>query len=378
MRCVVRKVACVVTAALALCLPGPTRAGVATPTPLFVNGTHGYACYRIPALVTLPDGTLLAFAEGRHHTCGDFGNVQIVLRASHDDGKTWGAMRVVARNGTLQAGNASPVVDTLDPRFPRGRVILVYCTGDAPERDVIAGHGTRRVWYVASTDDGATWSAPVDITASVKRPSWNAYATGPGHALQLKTGPHSGRIIVAANHTVAGDRSAAQSEANTFYSDDHGRTWHLGATLDVPGTNESTVAQGPRGTLVMNSRDQTGASRARIIAISHDGGAHWATHFIARDLPDPVCQGSMLGYTTPSGQRVLLFSNPGSASKRIDLTISASLDGGHTWPKRTLIHAGPSAYSDITVIPGGKLGIVFEHGSDAGIWFVTQRIATLS
>lgn len=370
---------CLMVVLTAWCFAGlpPAAATDNALTPIFVNGTHGYRCYRIPAIVTMPDGTLLAFAEGRHGGCADFGDVQIVERVSHDQGKTWGALRIVARNGKLQADNAVPVVDTLAPRFPHGRILLVYCTGNAPESAIIQGTGTRRVWYVASTDDGATWSTPVEITSSVKQPSWNAYATGPGHGLQLHAGPHAGRIIIAANHTVAGDHSAAQSEANAFYSDDHGRTWHLGATLDVPGGNESTVAAGPDGSVVMNSRDQTGKSHARLIAISRDGAARWNAHFIAHDLPDPVCQGSTLGYTTPQGKRVLLSSNPGSTTARVDLTISASFDGGHTWPKHTLIHKGPSAYSDITVMRDGMLGIVFERGSNGGIVFTSRKLQTL-
>ncbi len=344
----------------------------AGPVSVFANGTESYRCFRIPAIVQTPDGTLLAFAEGRRKSCADFGNVRIVLRTSKDAGKTWSALHVVASNGHPQTGNPSPVVDTLDPRYPRGRVFLFYNTGDAPESAIDRGQGTRRTWYRTSVDDGATWSAPVDITASVKLPSWRGYAVGPGHALQLTQGPHAGRIVVAANHTTGGPPST--SEAHTFFSDDHGRTWHLRATVAWPGSNESTVAQGANGSVVMNSRDQSGKSHARILSISNDGAAHWKSTFVAHDLPDAICEGSMIAYSPQKGVPVLLFSNAANTKERRDLTISVSRDNGHTWPKHTLIDPGPSAYSDLVIMRNGRLGILWEQGR-TGIVFLARPLA---
>lgn len=370
--CVVAGLIATFTAPNGNALPIPKDAAF-----VFANGTDGYKCFRIPALVQTPDGTLMAFAEGRRNSCNDFGDIQIVMKTSRNHGKSWSPLRVVATNGNLQAGNPAPVVDTLDTRYPKGRVFLVYNTGDASEAAVRKGNGIRRVWYRTSADDGASWAEPVEITASVKLPSWRSYATGPGHALQLTHGTYSGRIVVAANHSEGAAESAGQTEAHTFFSDDHGRTWHLGATLAWPGSNESTTAQAHDGAVVMSSRDQSGKSHARIIAISSDGAEHWGKSFIARDLPDPVCQGSMISYALKKDQTALLFSNAGSTSDRTNLTISVSKDGGTTWPKHTLVYAGPSAYSDIAVISRGRLGILWEYGSNGGILFTARKIHSL-
>jgi len=346
-------------------------------TPIFANGTEGYTCFRIPAIVRTQSGTLLAFAEARRDGCGDFGNVRVVMRRSRNGGKTWGLLETVAENGKLQADNAAPVVDTMDPRYPRGRIFLVYTTGDAPESMVMQGKGTRRVWYRTSADDGATWAAPVEITESVKAASWRAFATGPGHALQLTEGAHAGRIVVAAYHSQGDPKPGGLSyAASTFFSDDHGSTWHSGATVNVPGSNESTAAEGPDGSVVMNSRDQSG-SRARIVSISKDGSESWETTLVAHDLPDPVCQGSMIEYAPAKGRRVLLFSNAGDRAERWNLTISVSSDGGRTWPKHTVLYAGPAAYSDIVLMPKGRLGILWERGDEGGIVFMVRTIGPL-
>ena len=345
--------------------------------PIFANGTEGYTCFRIPAVVRTPDGTLLAFAEARLNSCADFGNVRIVMRSSRNSGKRWSPLETVAENGTLQAGNAAPVVDMLDPQYPRGRVFLIYSTGDAPESAVLQGKGTRRVWYRTSVDDGSAWTAPVEITANVKLPSWREYSTGPGHALQLTEGPHAGRIVVAAYHSEGPPQPNGRSfEANAFSSDDHGRTWHLSATVAVPGSNESTAAQSAGDTVVINSRDQSG-SHARILSISKDGSQQWDSTFIARDLPDPGCEGSMISYTLSNNRSVLLFSNAGNPLSRWNLTVSVSMDGGLTWPKHTIIYPGPAAYSDIVVMSKGRLGILWERGNEGGIIFFTRSIHSL-
>lgn len=369
----------IVTSLIAFCLAlTPALASAKNAIiPVFANGDNGYKCFRIPAIVATPDGALLAFAEGRRNGCNDFGDIQIVMRISRNQGKTWGPLQVVARNGNLQAGNPVPVVDTRDAHYPKGRVLLVYNTGDASEAAVREGKGTRRIWYVASMDDGATWGNPVEITATVKLPSWRSYATGPGHGLLLTSGPHAGRIVIAANHSEGDAHSASETMAHAFFSDDHGSTWHLGDTLAVPGTNESTAAESGDGSVVMNSRDQSGKSRARVIAISSSGAEHWDRHIIAHDLPDPVCQGSMLTYAPKKGKPTLLFSNAASTTNRVNLTLSVSRDGGLTWPKHTTIDAGPSAYSDIVIMKQGTLGIIWERGSDNGIFFTTRKIKSL-
>ena len=137
---------------------------------VFKSGTEGHKSYRIPAVIGLPDRQLLAFAEGRVNGSNDFGDINIVLKRSIDNGKTWDPVSTVVDYDTLQAGNPAPVVDLTDPEFSKGRIFLFYNTGNNHEDEVRKGKGYREVWYITSSDGGITWSDAVNITTQVHRP----------------------------------------------------------------------------------------------------------------------------------------------------------------------------------------------------------------
>ena len=371
--------------ACATTAPKPTSTGTVStmttaPAPdlvetvVFQNGEGGYKCYRIPAIVRAPNGELLALAEGRVTDCGDFGDVDIVMRSSTDGGKTWGAVNRAADYGQFQVGNPAPVFDLTDPKYPNGRLFLVYNTGTASEADVRAGRAIREVWYVTSTNNGESWSEPVNITTQVNRPNkpdmnpaytfyedWRSYANTPGHALQLTQGARKGRIFVAANHSAGPPQPQFRDyRAHGFFSDNHGKTWQLSNTILYPGGNESTAAETGDGGVLMNIRDQSGSVKNRLLAYSSDGGKSWEAVRVAQDLPDPVCQGSIINYKTPAGQNVLLFSNANSQTKREKLTVRVSPDDGKSWSAGKEIYAGSAAYSDLVVQSDGRIGVLYE------------------
>lgn len=342
-------------------------------TVVFRNESDGYTCYRIPAIVKAPSGELLAFAEGRRTDCGDFGDVDIVLRTSRDNGQTWSPLRVVADYGAAQVGNPAPVFDLTDSRFPAGRLFLLYNTGTASEKEVRAGKAIREIWCKTSTDDGKTWSEPVNITTSVNRPNkpdvnpqytfsedWRSYANTPGHALQIQHGRYKGRLFVAANHSEGAPQPQFRDyRAHGYYSDNHGKTWKLSSTLSYPGGNESTAAETSTGSLLMNSRNQSGDVKNRLLAFSTNAGETWNQVTVASDLPDPVCQGSMINYQRGS-EAVLLFANPNSQTKREKLTVRVSQNDGKSWSVGREVYSGPAAYSDLVIQQDGRVGILYE------------------
>lgn len=340
--------------------------------PVFVSGTEGYKSFRIPAIVKAKNGDLLAFCEGRVQGSNDFGDIKIVLRRSTDKGKTWSALQVVASNYTLQAGNPAPVVDLSDPRFPQGRIFLFYNTGNNYEMELRKGKGHRNVLYKTSIDNGKTWSGPTDITLQVNRinqpeinPLWNfkedwrSYANTPGHAMQFDEGKYKGRIYVAANHSSGNPRPELRDyQAHGYYTDDHGATFHLSETVPFEGSNESTAAQLMNNSLMMNSRNQTG--KYRVVSLSKDGGETWDTTFVDHNLPDPVCEGSLLNIGTKKGRSVLAFCNNVSQMKRDSLTLQISFDEGKTWDKKFLIALKSIGYSDIVKISKKTIGVLYE------------------
>ncbi len=359
---------------------------------VYTSGQEGHKTYRIPAIIKNKQGHLLAFAEGRVNGSGDFGDINIVLKISRDQGRTWSALATLVDYQDLQAGNPTPILDTTDPRFPKGRMFLFYNTGNNHENEIREGKGLREVWYITSTDGGLTWSSAVNITSQVHRPNqpsrntaytfkedWRHYANGPGHGMQFTQGPHAGRMLIAANHS-EGPRGERGSDyrAHTFYTDDHGDTFHLGASIAIPGSNESSAAEISGGKLLLNIRNQRGDIRQRIIGLSEDGSASWKETYFDPQLPDPICQGSILTIAQKKQAFTLAFSNAADTKNRDNLTIRISQDDGRTWPISIPVDNGASsgespkdftAYSDLVLLDSKNIGIVYERKDYSQIVF---------
>ncbi len=359
--------------------------------PVFTSGTEGHKSYRIPAIITLPNNDLLAFCEGRVNGTGDFGDINIVMKKSTNHGSTWDKLKTVVDADSLQAGNPAPVVDLADPAFPRGRIFLFYNTGNNHEGEVRKGKGLREVWYKTSVDDGVTWSNAVNITTQVHRPKqpltnpaynfpddWRSYANTPGHALQFANGKYKGRVYVAANHSTGEPKKRAEDYfAHGFYTDDHGKTFHLSETINMPGGNEATAAETSNGGLIFNARNQRGDVKARIVANSNDGGQTWQHISFDKSLPDPVCEGSILNIGMEKGKHILAFCNAADTVRRNNLTLRISFDEGVTWRKKILIDKADdpenndfTAYSDIVMMSKNEIGVLYERNGYAQIVFI--------
>ncbi|MBD1430133.1 sialidase family protein [Sphingobacterium litopenaei] len=362
---------------------------------VFKSGDDGYASYRIPAIVKGKSGDLIAFSEGRVDHAGDFGNVDIVYKVSKDGGKTWGKLQIAVDYDKLQAGNPAPVVDLLDPAYPKGRVFLFYNTGNDHEGDVRKGKGLREVWYIVSNDGGQSWSQPVNITAQVHRPKqpqinpeynfkedWRTYANTPGHGFQFVSGPNKGRIYIAGNHN-AGDPLPGNKDwnAHAYYSDDHGKTFKLSEKVPFASTNESLAAQIGENSVYMSSRNQSYTPKTRIISISHDGGQTWISSAPDTNLPDPINQASVLSWK--KGKKfILAHSNAADENKRDNLTLRLSKDQGKTWYFNKVVAKSPegykggayAAYSDIVLLKKNSIGVLYEKDGYKEIVFVPVAI----
>jgi sialidase-1 len=324
-------------------------------TDVFVAGETGYNTFRIPAVIAAGDGTLLAFAEARREGAGDAGDIDLVLKRSRDGGSSWSPLQVIGDNGPNTFGNPCPVVDRATGTI---WLLTTQNRGTDREKDIIAGtsQAGRSVWVLKSTDHGATWSAPADITASVKQADWTWYATGPGIGIQTR----NGRLVIPANHAAAG---SGTHHSHVFFSDDGGRTWQPGGSADA-GTNESQIVELADGRLMLNMRNHPPRpENFRMIALSGDGGRTWSAATPDKTLIEPPAQASLLRLTkAPDRDRNrLLFSNPASP-RRERMTVRLSEDEGASWPWSRIVHEGPAAYSSLVALPDGAIGLLFERG----------------
>jgi sialidase-1 len=338
-------------------------------TEVFAAGADGYHTYRIPSVVLTRAGTLLAFAEARRGGAGDAGDIDLVLKRSGDGGATWSALQVIGDDGANTFGNPCAVVDS---RTGTVWLLSTHNLGTDREKDIIAGAsaGSRTVWVMKSTDDGRTWSPPIDISASVKERGWTWYATGPG--VGIETG--SGRFVIPANHADA----SGVHRSHLILSDDRGGSWRLGASADA-GTNESQVVELTGGRLMLNMRNHPPRTENhRLVATSLDGGRTLSATSPDAALVEPPAQASLLRLTTSAthDRNRLLFANPASA-RRERMTVRLSYDEGASWPVSKRIHDGPSAYSSLVVLPDLSIGLLFERGAASPYENVTFARFTL-
>lgn len=337
-------------------------------TDVFLSGQEGYVSIRIPAVLVTKQGTVLAFAEGRQRPKDQAEN-DIVFKRSTDGGKSWSRLQVIHEDGTNSLNNPTAVQDE-----KTGRIFLMYqrIPGHLTEHSKEIALGAEgpdvyRNLLVWSDDDGLTWSKPLDVTASTKRPERaTTIASGPGIGIQLTRGPHKGRLIMPFNE---GPFWKWQNFA--VYSDDSGKTWQYGADVPSPmlpdgkggersQINEVQMVELSDGSVRMSSRQFSG-NKVRRTSISRDGGATWSKVEELPDLRDPSCMQGILRYSfdDAAGKGRLIHTGPDSM-KRDHGTVYLSTDDGATWPIKRLLWSESFAYSVPAKLADGQVGVLFE------------------
>lgn len=319
--------------------------------------------FRIPSIIVTKKNTILAFAEGRE--AGDSGNIDILLKRSTDNGKSWSKQTTVWNDGENTCGNPCPVIDQNTGRI---YLFMTWNLGSDHEDKIIQKQSkdSRKPYMTYSDDDGLTWSIPKNLTTTCKDPDWGWYATGPGVGIQLKSGKFKNRLIIPANnsYSVTNEKEAIRDGfgygAHIIYSDDNGANWSRSAIIK-PGCNESQIVELSNGDLLMNMRSYNNLD-SRAIAYSEDGGMSWSDIKHDEQLVESICQASLISYGKYENKNLFLFSNPAVSESRDHMTIKSSFDECETWSFSKLINAGPSAYSCMTVLPNGNVGIFYETG----------------
>lgn len=330
---------------------------------VYCPGDYNSRFYRIPAIVTAADGSIVTVADKRIEHNGDLpAKIDIVSRRSVDGGRTWSDyVTVVENDETGGYGDAALVVDR-----NTGDILAIFTHGNG-----LRGATPGSIWVARSLDNGVTWQPPVDITSQILTASpdgeqpvkcTGAFATS-GRATQLA----DGRIIFTLVTKEEGNR---HFKVHAVYSDDSGKTWRVSENPASTDGDESKTVQLADGTVLMSIRNRFG--KLRKFSFSNDNGETWSPPVPVEDLPDPCCNGDIIRYNR-DGKDFLLQSLPGDPDLRKNVTLYVSHDNGKTWPvKKTVVHL-PSAYSSITILPDGDIGVLTEESANNhrsyDIWF---------
>ena len=346
------------------------------------SGEGGVNTYRIPGIACDTHGVLHAVYDHRYSGSGDLpANIDVGYSRSTDGGFTWTPSAVILDFDASVSGSSGngvgdpcilhdPVTDTL-------WVAALWSFGANGYSGSGAGTDpadTGQYVLTKSTDGGLTWSAPINITVAVKDdPNWRLVFQGPGHGLAMRDG-----TLVFPSQRI---NSSGVVQSCSVFSTDHGATWDFGSavTATSPTTNENTVCELDDGRLLFSMRTPSGSNGQRAWAHYTPGGATpmrdgtWNTLYRLAAVPDPVCQGSVIQWTSVHRghpRERILYVGPDSSSSRVNLTLRLSGDGGLSWPVSRRVYTGSSAYSSLCVLPDNSVGILFEKDNYTKITFV--------
>lgn len=316
--------------------------------PIFMNlfdarMQTGVSCYRIPSIVTAQNGDLIVAIDERVPSCGDLkwnNDINIVIRRSFDNGDSWSEIETVVDYPIgKSASDPSMIVDKIT-----GKIFLFFNFIDLDNEKDAYYHKV-----IQSIDNGQTWSDPIDITTQITKPEWhnNFKFITSGRGIQTS----DGKLI----HTLVN----IENELHLFGSDDHGENWYLIDTPIVPG-DESKIVELNDGTWMINSR--VNGTGIRFVHTSTDEGATWDTSEDS-SLIDPGCNASIIRYSSineGADKNILLFSNAKTRDNRTNMTVRISYDEGKNWTEGKTIYDGSSAYSSMTILSNGDIGLFFE------------------
>lgn len=240
------------------------------------------------------------------------------------------------------------------------------------------------LWMSYSDDDGKSWSAPQDITPMVKADWMKFLGVGPGVGITLRTGPHKGRIVVPVYTTNRANHLNGSQSSRIIYSDDHGKTWHMGGgvndnrtlydgTVVDSSTMSNYYAQNTEASVVqLNNGDlklfMRGLTEDLQVATSHDGGLTWDNNVERYDVPDVYVQMAAT-HTVQNGKEYILLANANGPGRKNGYIRVARVeeDGRLTWLHHHLIQEGEYAYNSLQQIGPDEFGLLYEHHAPGGV-----------
>ena len=336
--------------------PAGSREIILAQTMLYQPGDYSSMNYRIPAVITAKDGSIVAVTDKRKFNEGDLPqDIDIVCNRSTDGGHTWSEPYTIALGTGYNHGFGDCALAWSNDD---NGLIAVFVGGpglwnSTPSNPI-------RSYKSYSYDNGQTWTEPEDITHFIfgddcvipEHQTWRASFFGSGNGLCTSTG----RIMF-----VAAIREGSAQSLNNYavYSDDNGITWQVSGRASVAG-DEAKVTELVDGRILMSIRH----GGKRWYNISEDGGETWQpTTSTWNDITAPACNGDLIRYTSVNlghDRNRLLHSVP-YGTQRTHVTVYVSYDEGETWPVNKCIVPYSSAYSSLCILPDGTIGLYVEE-----------------
>ena len=325
---------------------------------LYCPGDFDSKFFRIPAIITAKDGTLVTATDRRKYNNNDLPeDIDIILNYSSRGGQFWGGPAFLALGRGVGKGFGDcALAHTRD----EGGLIAVYVGGAGFW--LSTPNEPQRLYCRRSTDNGLSWSPAVDITHylygpdcpdTIRRKWWGAFCAS-GNGLLTSTG----RILF-----VAAVREGEAWSANDYvlYSDDNGETWQCSQRA-CTGGDEAKVVELRDDRILMSIRHQG----ERWFNISEDGGVTWRdTVFAGKGITAPACNGDIIRYDRKDGTSVLLHSLP-IGDKRENVAVMLSYDEGKSWSLGRVIVPYSAAYSSLCILPDGTIGMYVEEDPNGG------------
>ena len=322
---------------------------------LYRPGDYGSTNWRIPAILCLDDGTLLAVNDKRKYNESDLPeDIDIVYRRSVDKGDLWSEPQTLIEGQGRGKGYGDPAL----VQCANGDVLCLFAGHNGYFASTVADPIC--VFMCRSTDRGCTWSDTVNLTSVV----WDATSgyhgafVASGNGLRLQRGSHAGRILFAAAVLRNGQNV---SDNYVIFSDDNGYTWQRSQRAFAAG-DEAKLIELTDGTVLISVR----RSGARGYNRSTDGGMNWGTLGTWPEMTVNACNGEMLRLDDTT----LLHSIPNSM-QRENVSIFTSNDEGQSWHSPVLMCAGPSVYSSMTLLDDGTIGFYVEKNPSGAceLWY---------
>lgn len=330
---------------------------------LFKKGdTTNTNYYRIPAITTTSQGTIIAVSDYRHNGSGDIGlnsGVDFAVKVSNDGGNTWTDKTILTPENGLGISDPA-IVHNSDT----GTTFLFGFQNDKFITSKPTSENSDFIMYT-SNDGGKTW----DEGQSLKDLAPEGYKyvlQGPGSGMY-----HNGTIympIQAWHHEDDGDKTTCTS--GFIYSTDNGKTWNsavlrpenypVGAEGKPDISSESNIFHHD-GKIYLAAKPETSReNKKRVVWATSDNGKTWER--VEEDfIPDDVaaCESSSLSlsdkvylvaYTKDKPERrtgVFLTTNTGKQLQIFDTKIDGYTSMAQDLDNLYVFHEGKAGEGEM-------------------------------